>query len=59
MFFDIFDLKTIGLSTPSASAIIATQSLASLRDNDRVGISSSSESSAAYVRSASLVVTPT
>ena len=59
VFFDIFDLKTSGLSTPSASAIIASQLLASSSDRLLVGISSSNASSAAYVRSASLVVMPT
>ena len=59
VFFDIFDLKTIGRSTPSASAIIANQQLASSRESVLVGISSSNASSAAQVRLVSLLFTPT
>ena len=47
VFFDIFDLKTSGLSTPSVSAIIASQSLASVSVRTLVGISISNASSAA------------
>ena len=46
-FFDIFDLNTSGESTPSASAIIASQSLASVSVRTLVGISISNASSAA------------
>ena len=59
VFLESIALNISGESTPSASAIIANHSFASMRERTRVGISNSNASSAEYVRWVSLVVTPT